>query len=52
MRVTGAQTSWSGTPEQAPAGEGRLDVGGARIWYWDTGGAGEAVVLAHPLSAE
>ena len=50
MRVTGAQTSWSGTPEQAPAGQGLLDVGGARIWYWDTGGAGEAVVLAHPFS--
>ena len=50
MRVIAAQTSWSGPPPQAPAGEGRLDVGGARIWYWDTGGAGEAVVLVHPFS--
>lgn len=50
MRELAAQTSWSDTPAQAPAAEGRLDVGGARIWYWDTGGAGEAVVLVHPYS--
>ena len=50
MRKIGAQTSWSGIPPQAPAAEGRLDVGGARIWYWDTGGAGEEVVLIHPYS--
>ena len=50
MRVMTAQTTWAATPEQAPAEEGRLNVGGARIWYWDTGGAGEPVVLAHPFS--
>jgi len=50
MREPAAQTSWSEPPAQAPAAEGRLDVGGARIWYWDTGGAGEAVVLVHPYS--
>ena len=50
MRELAAQTSWSEPPAQAPAAEGRLDVGGARIWYWDTGGAGEAVVLVHPYS--
>lgn len=27
--------------------EGRVDVGGCRLWYWDTGGAGEAVVFLH-----
>ena len=50
MRELAAQTSWDDTPAQAPAAEGKLDVGGARIWYWDTGGAGEAVVLVHPYS--
>lgn len=50
MRELAAQTGWSGTPAQAPAAQGRLDVGGARISYWDTGGAGEAVVLVHPYS--
>lgn len=27
--------------------EGRVDVGGCRLWYWDTGGAGEPVVFLH-----
>ena len=49
-RVVSAQTTWKETPEQAPATEARLDVGGAEIRYWDTGGAGEAVVLVHPFS--
>jgi pimeloyl-ACP methyl ester carboxylesterase len=35
-------------PEQAPAGEGFAPVPGARLWYWDTGGDGEPVVLLHP----
>jgi pimeloyl-ACP methyl ester carboxylesterase len=34
-------------PPQAPATEGLVDVGGCRLWYWDTGGAGEAVVFLH-----
>jgi pimeloyl-ACP methyl ester carboxylesterase len=37
-------------PAQAPVVEGLLDVGGARLWYWDTGGKGEAVVLLHPAT--
>ncbi|RKT56136.1 alpha/beta fold hydrolase [Saccharothrix australiensis] len=37
-------------PAQAPAEEGFLDVPGARLWYWDTGGDGPAVVLVHPGS--
>ncbi len=49
-RVLEAQTDWNGPPTQAPVVEGRLDVGGARLWYWDTGGDGEAVVLVHPYS--
>ena len=27
--------------------EGLVDVGGCRLWYWDTGGEGEAVVFLH-----
>ena len=49
-RVSKTQTDWSDTPAQAPVAEGRLDVGGACTWYWDTGGDGEAVVLVHPYS--
>ncbi|WP_433272261.1 alpha/beta fold hydrolase [Actinosynnema sp. CS-041913] len=37
-------------PAQVPAREGFLDVPGARLWYWDTGGRGPAVVLVHPGS--
>lgn len=37
-------------PAQAPATEGMVDVGGARLWYWDTGGSGPAVVLMHSAS--
>lgn len=32
----------------APFREGHLDVGGGRLWHWDTGGAGEPLVLLHP----
>jgi pimeloyl-ACP methyl ester carboxylesterase len=34
-------------PRQAPATEGMLDVGGARLWYWDTGGGGQPVIFMH-----
>lgn len=34
-------------PRPAPAKEGLVDVGGARLWYWDTGGSGPAVVFMH-----
>ena len=37
-------------PEQAPATEGYVDVPGGRLWYWDTGGRGPAVVLVHAAS--
>ncbi len=50
VRVMPAQTTWNSVPEQAPVTKGYLDVGGANIWYWDTGGEGEAVVFAHPAS--
>lgn len=35
-------------PQQVAAKEGLFDVGGARLWYWDTGGDGQAVVFMHP----
>jgi pimeloyl-ACP methyl ester carboxylesterase len=35
-------------PPQVAAKEGLFDVGGARLWYWDTGGDGQAVVFLHP----
>lgn len=30
--------------------EGFADTPDARLWYWDTGGPGEAVILCHPAS--
>ena len=30
--------------------EGYVDVAGARLWYWDTGGPGPALILCHPAS--
>jgi hypothetical protein len=37
-------------PPQAPATEGLADLGDAKLWFWDTGGPGEAVVFLHPNS--
>jgi len=37
-------------PPQVPVTEGLLDVRGAQLWYWDTGGKGEATVLLHPAT--
>lgn len=34
-------------PQQAPVEEGLVDVPGSRLWYWDTGGAGQPVILLH-----
>ncbi len=30
--------------------EGFAEISGTRLWYWDTGGAGAALVLCHPAS--
>jgi len=35
-------------PQQVAAKQGYIKVAGARLWYWDTGGDGAAVVLVHP----
>ena len=37
-------------PEQVSAKEGMAELPGTRLGYWDTGGAGEAIVLLHPAS--
>jgi pimeloyl-ACP methyl ester carboxylesterase len=49
-RVYPAQTTWAAPPPIAPAREGLVSVGDVRLWRWDTGGAGEAIVLLHPFT--
>ncbi len=34
-------------PPQVPVQEGLVDAGGAKLWYWDTGGPGQPVILLH-----
>ncbi|WP_332748923.1 alpha/beta fold hydrolase [Hydrogenophaga sp.] len=34
-------------PNPAPTLEGTVDVGGAKLWYWDTGGNGQPVIFMH-----
>jgi pimeloyl-ACP methyl ester carboxylesterase len=37
-------------PPQAPAKTGLAQLPGVKLWYWDTGGAGEPVILLHPMT--
>jgi pimeloyl-ACP methyl ester carboxylesterase len=37
-------------PEQVPAKEGMAEVNGGKLWYWDTGGNGPAILFSHPAS--
>jgi pimeloyl-ACP methyl ester carboxylesterase len=37
-------------PPQAPAKEGLAAIPGTHLWYWDTGGTGQPVVLLHPAT--
>ena len=37
-------------PEQVSAKEGMAELPGTRLGYWDTGSAGEPIVLLHPAS--
>src|SRR6266446_3945541 len=37
-------------PPQAPAKEGIAQLADTRLWFWDTGGSGEPIVLLHPAS--
>lgn len=50
VRTIPGQTEWQPVPEQAPAEEGYADIDGIRLWYLDTGGEGEVVVLLHPYT--
>ncbi len=50
VTVMPAQTRWQPMPVQAPQTEGVAPVNGAKLWYWDTGGKGEVVVLLHPAT--
>ncbi|MBC2777036.1 alpha/beta fold hydrolase [Parasphingopyxis marina] len=42
-----AQTEWDAEPPQAPAHSGHIAIEGGRLYYWDTGGDGPAIVLLH-----
>jgi pimeloyl-ACP methyl ester carboxylesterase len=37
-------------PPQAPANEGVAQLNDTKLWFWDTGGSGEPIVLLHPAS--
>jgi pimeloyl-ACP methyl ester carboxylesterase len=37
-------------PPQAPAAEGMAELADTKLWFWDTGGSGEPIVLLHPAS--
>jgi pimeloyl-ACP methyl ester carboxylesterase len=37
-------------PAQAPAKEGMATLPDTRLWYWDTGGTGQPIVLTHPAT--
>ena len=37
-------------PPQAPAKEGIAELADSRLWFWDTGGTREPIVLLHPAS--
>lgn len=48
VRTIPASASWPAPPAQATVSEGVAPLpGGARLYYWDTGGDGEPVVLLH-----
>lgn len=49
--LRGTDPSLTGLPPaQAAATEGYFAVPGGRLWYWDTGGKGQIVVLMHPMT--
>ena len=37
-------------PPQVPVQEGFAQLADTRLWFWDTGGTGEPIVLLHPAS--
>lgn len=51
IRILPAQSTWTPPPAPAPLTEAIAVLpGGARLWYQDSGGSGETVVLLHPAS--
>jgi len=44
------QMTWGPPPAQVPVREGYADIPGTRLFYWDTGGTGEPIVLLHPAT--
>jgi len=42
-----AQTSWSPPPPLTAEREGLAELGNVRLWFQDTGGSGDVVVLIH-----
>src|SRR5205085_3034700 len=50
LRPLAAQTAWTPPPPQARATEGLLQLPDVQLWYWDTGGTGEAIVLLHAFT--
>jgi len=48
MRILPAQYEWPPIPPQAPVREGLAPLPDVRLWFWDTGGPGEPIVLLHP----
>ena len=49
-RPLAPQTRWGPPLAQAPAREGLIDINGVKLWHWDTGGAGEPIVLLHAFT--
>jgi pimeloyl-ACP methyl ester carboxylesterase len=37
-------------PAQLPATAGMAQLADVKLWYWDTGGSGEPIVLMHPIT--
>jgi pimeloyl-ACP methyl ester carboxylesterase len=50
QRLLAAQTAWAVPPPQAPVTEGLFQLPDVRLWYWDTGGTGEPIVLLHAFT--
>ena len=50
QRVSDAIWAHMPFPEQVPVTEGYADTPLVKLWFWDTGGDGEAIVLCHPGS--
>jgi pimeloyl-ACP methyl ester carboxylesterase len=48
--ATRAQTRWPVQPPAMTARDGMATLPDVNLWYWDTGGAGETIILLHPFT--